>query len=130
MFHQTTKNILVSVMPAYIDERSKPEEGLYFWAYRVTIKNNSENSIQILKRFWQISNNMGQIETVEGEGIVGEKPHINPGDFYEYTSGCPLNTNSGIMVGQYEAIHQNGKKLMIDIPAFSLDLPDSNPVYN
>lgn len=117
-------------MPAFIDEKSEPENNQYFWAYRVTIKNKGDTPIQILRRRWEISDSSGNTEIVEGEGVVGEQPIIPVGEFYEYTSGCPLRTSSGIMVGEFYAKTEDGKELTISIPAFSLDLPDNDPVYN
>lgn len=130
MFHKKTDDILVSVMPAYIDDRSKPEKNEYFWAYRVTIKNGGSESIQILRRHWQITDGNGNVETVDGDGIVGETPIIEVGEHFEYTSGCPLSTDSGIMVGHYEARRADGEMIEIAIPAFSLDLPNNKPIYN
>jgi ApaG protein len=130
MYNRTTKNIRVSVMPVYIDERSDPARNLYFWAYRVQIQNDSDDSVQLINRYWHITNALGKIEEVNGEGVVGEQPILNPGDSFEYTSGCPLDTPSGIMVGHYEMKSKSGEIFKIAIPAFSLDLPDASPVYN
>lgn len=130
MYRQTTHNISVAVMPVFIDERSKPDEDIYFWAYRVIIENNGKGSVQLLKRYWHISDANGKVEEVRGDGVVGEKPTLAPGSRYEYTSGCPLSTPSGIMVGHYEMQAESGEMLTVKIPAFSLDLPDNDPVYN
>lgn len=135
MYHETTHDILVSVMPVYIDEKSNPEKNLYYWAYRVTIKNKSNNTVQLLWRHWRISDSLGRIEEVEGEGVVGEKPVLEPGKQFEYTSGCPLATTSGIMVGTYtmSIVNDDSKqneKFDINIPAFSLDIPDANHILN
>ena len=130
MYRETTHNISVSVMPVFIDERSKPDDDIYFWAYRVIIENNGEESVQLLKRYWHISDANGKVEEIRGDGVVGEKPTLAPGARYEYTSGCPLSTASGIMVGHYEMQLENGELLIVKIPAFSLDLPDNDPVYN
>lgn len=135
MYHETTHDILVSVMPVYIDERSDPEKSLYYWAYRVTIKNQSKNSVQLLSRYWRISDARGRVEEVEGEGVVGEKPVLEPGKQFEYTSGCPLKTTSGIMVGTYtmsvvNGATEEGEQFNIKIPAFSLDIPDTKHILN
>lgn len=135
MYHEITHGILISVMPVYIDERSKPEDNLYFWAYRVVIKNNSTQTVQLLSRYWRISDGVGNIEVVEGEGVVGEKPILEPSGQFEYTSGCPLATPSGIMVGTYTMkIVNNGEQtsesFKVNIPAFSLDLPDAAYIIN
>jgi ApaG protein len=130
MYLETTHDISVNVLPVYIDERSDPERDLYFWAYQVTIQNDSKDTVQLINRYWHITDGNGAIEEVSGEGVVGEQPVIAPGERYEYTSGCPLKTPSGIMVGHYELQIQNGALIRVAIPAFSLDLPDANPLYN
>jgi len=130
MYRKFTHNIEVSVLPVYIDERSDPEKNVYFWAYRVQIDNQSEETVQLHSRYWHITNAEGVVEEVSGEGVVGEKPVIPPGEQFEYTSGCPLTTPSGIMVGHYEMKTESGENLRVMIPAFSLDLPDAEPVYN
>ncbi|MFK7902648.1 MAG: Co2+/Mg2+ efflux protein ApaG [Nitratireductor sp.] len=135
MYHETTHDIVVSVMPVYIDERSKPEDELYFWAYRVVIENNSKQAFQLLSRYWKISDALGRIEEVRGEGVVGEQPVIEPNGRYEYTSGCTLSTPSGIMVGTFTVCNvgqenQSDTHFEINIPAFSLDLPDAENSLN
>lgn len=114
----------------FIDERSKPESGQYFWAYRVVIENQSAELVQLVSRYWHITDGNGRVEEVNGSGVVGEQPILKPGDSFEYTSGCPLDTASGIMVGHYQMKKQDGTMIKIAIPAFSLDLPDHHPTYN
>ncbi len=130
MYNSITSDISVSVLPVYIDERSKPEEGMYFWAYRVVVENRSDDSVQILSRHWHITDGNGLVEEVDGAGVVGEQPVIEAGDSFEYTSGCPLDTPSGIMVGHYVVKKAGGDTIKVAIPAFSLDLPDFQPTYN
>lgn len=130
MYRQTTHDIQISVLPVYIDERSDPERNLYFWAYRVQIENHGKHAVQLINRYWHITNAVGMVEEVSGEGVVGEQPVIEPGDQFDYTSGCPLDTPSGIMVGHYEMRSETGEMLKVAIPAFSLDLPDAEPVFN
>lgn len=130
MFEALTNNILVTVMPVYIDERSEPEESQYFWAYRISIENKSPVSIQLLSRYWYIVDAIGHVEEVRGEGVLGEQPFIGAGEMYEYTSGCPLNTPSGFMRGKYQMVDEDGLEFEADIPAFPLDLPDINPILN
>lgn len=130
MYRKTTRHITVSVLPVFIDERSDPERNLYFWAYRVLIENNGRKPLQLVSRYWHITDENGSVEEVAGEGVVGEQPVIEPGASYEYTSGCPLSTPSGIMVGHYDMRAPDGEMTRIAIPAFSLDLPDANPVFN
>lgn len=130
MFTATTNNIQVSVMPVYIDEKSDPQNHMYFWAYRVSIENLGKRTVQLVSRYWHITNALGEIEEVKGTGVVGEQPILKSGDKFEYTSGCPLNTTSGIMSGSYTMIFEDKSEMVVTIPAFSLDLPDDNPVYN
>ena len=130
MYNSITRDISVSVLPVYIDERSKPEENQYFWAYRVVVENRSGETVQLVSRYWHITDGNGKIEEVSGPGVVGEKPILKHGDSYEYTSGCPLETASGIMVGHYVMKRQDGISIKVAIPAFSLDLPDFHPIYN
>lgn len=124
MYRKTTHNIEVEVEPFYLPQRSNPDDGQYVWGYRVTIANNSEKFIKVMSRYWHITDAMGRVEEVRGAGVVGEQPELNPGDTFQYSSGCPLRTTSGIMVGHYTVQDNDGESFDIDIPAFSLDLPD------
>ena len=130
MYRKQTHNIEVSVLPVYIDERSDPAKDIYFWAYRVQINNQGGEGVQLVRRYWHITNAAGLVEEVHGEGVVGEKPLIAPGSKFEYTSGCPLTTPSGIMVGHYDMKTESGDTIRVLIPAFSLDLPDAEHIYN
>jgi len=123
MYRAITRQIEVSVEPFYLSDRSAPEDSRYFWAYRVTIENQSDDFVQLLSRYWHITDGTGRVEEVRGPGVVGEQPELDPGDSYQYTSGCPLSTPSGIMVGRYTMRNAHGETFDIDIPAFSLDLP-------
>ena len=124
-YSKITENIMVSVTPVYLTERSRPADGLYVWAYQVRIENQGSRSVTLRNRHWRITNADGHTETVDGEGVIGERPVLAPGDVYEYTSGTPLSTSSGIMVGSYDMESEEGKIFAVDIPAFSLDSPDS-----
>lgn len=130
MFKATTQGISVNVMPVYVDERSDPAAPRYFWAYRVIVTNNCGATVQLLSRYWHITDAEGKVEEVRGEGVVGLQPTLKDGEDFTYTSGCPLTTTSGIMVGTYTMMRENGETFIIDIPAFSLDLPDLNPSLN
>jgi len=124
-YSKITENVLVSVTPIYLSDRSRPEDGLYVWAYQVRIENQGMRTITLRHRHWRITNAEGHTETVDGEGVVGEQPVLAPGDIYEYTSGTPLTTPSGIMVGSYDMESEEGTLFAVDIPAFSLDSPDA-----
>ncbi|MBI1621045.1 Co2+/Mg2+ efflux protein ApaG [Aquamicrobium zhengzhouense] len=125
MYRCTTRDIEVEVEPFYLPDRSDPDEGRYVWGYRVTIVNNSTMRIQLMERYWRITDGNGREEEVRGEGVVGEQPVLEPGDSFQYTSGCPLRTSSGIMVGTYTMRADDGELFEVAIPAFSLDLPNA-----
>ena len=115
--------VIINVEPIYLEDHSDPSEDSYLWAYKVKIKNNGTETIKLLSRHWKIFDSNGSHREVKGEGVVGEFPTIEPGETYEYTSGTPLKTNNGIMQGFYLVSQDNGEKLKIDIPTFSLDSP-------
>ena len=123
MFSKTTKNINISVKPYYLEEQSEPDEHHYVWAYQITINNLGEKTVQLKKRFWEITDSNGSKKEVTGAGVVGEQPILNPGEKFEYTSGTPLSTPSGFMEGHYEMETKNGIKFEASIPLFSLDSP-------
>ncbi len=130
MFEAITHSIKVTVLPVYIDERSDPTNNTYFWAYQVTIVNEGRVSVQLLSRHWHIVDANGKVEEVRGAGVVGEQPIIQPGDSFEYTSGCPLKTSSGFMSGSYTMVDEDGHQLTVTIPAFALDIPGESPSLN
>ncbi len=113
-----------------MEDRSDPSEQRFFWAYTVEIANSGAARVQILARHWIITDQNGRREDVRGPGIVGEQPLIEPGESFTYTSGCPLPTPSGTMVGSYEAIGEDGQVFSVAIPAFSLDIPGAKRVLN
>ena len=130
MYSAMTRNIIVNVVPFYLEDRSDPAESRYVWGYRVTIDNQSDEPVKLLSRYWQITDGTGRVEEVRGAGVVGDQPDLDPGDSYQYTSGCPLSTPSGFMVGRYTMRSKRGELFDIDIPAFSLDLPGKPKTVN
>ncbi len=130
MYRAVTRNIEVEVEPFYLEDRSDPDTGRYVWGYRITIENRSEEFVQLLARYWHITDAEGRVEEVRGPGVVGEQPELNPGDSFQYTSGCPLSTPSGIMVGHYTMRNAQGDLFDIAVPAFSLDLPNTMRTVN
>ncbi len=92
-----TRGIRVSVTPAFVEDQSDPEEGDYLWSYAVTIENHGTETVQLLSRYWHITDGIGRIQEVHGPGVVGAQPMLEPGQIFEYTSGCPLPTPSGAM---------------------------------
>ena len=123
MYSKTTNGVTVTVTPYFLDDQSSPQESHFVWAYQVNIKNSGNSSIKLNHRNWLIIDANGKIINVQGEGVVGEFPTIEPGESFEYTSGTPLKTNNGIMQGFYLVSQDNCEKIKIDIPAFSLDSP-------
>ena len=130
MYRETTRAIQVTVEPNFIETESSPEEGQYFWAYRIEISNLGEEVVRLRSRHWRITDANGRIEEVRGAGVVGKQPVLKPGESFAYTSGCPLSTPSGIMVGTYQMQNEKGELFSIAIPAFSLDVPDTPRTMN
>ena len=123
MYSEITKSIKVTVKPIYLDDQSSPTENHFVWAYHVRIENQGERTVQLRKRHWRITDSFGRTQEVRGDGVVGEQPVLKPGDAFEYTSGTPLPTPSGIMVGTYQMEAEDGGRFDVHIPAFSLDSP-------
>ncbi len=119
----TTRDIRVSVKPVYLDDQSAPTDNHFVWAYQVKIENLGRETVQLRSRHWKITDARGELHEVRGPGVIGEQPILEPGDSYEYTSGTPLATPSGIMSGQYQMENERGEAFNIEIPAFSLDSP-------
>ncbi|HEX9904360.1 MAG TPA: Co2+/Mg2+ efflux protein ApaG [Propylenella sp.] len=130
MYSAITRKVSVTVEPQYLEDRSDPAEKRFFWAYTIEIANSGEASVQILARHWIITDQNGKREDVRGIGVVGEQPVIPPGASFTYTSGCPLPTPSGVMVGSYQAVDAEGELFSVAIPAFSLDVPGARRVLN
>jgi ApaG protein len=125
-----TRGIAVSVEPTYLETRSSPESSQYLWAYRVIIENQGRETVQLLSRHWMITNARGELTEVKGPGVVGEQPILKPGQRFEYTSGAPLNTPSGMMGGAYQMESEGGERFDIEIPTFSLDRPNQDLFLN
>ncbi len=122
-YSETTRSITVTVEPTYLEDQSSPAEGRFVWAYHVRIENKGAETVQLRRRHWRITDGQGRTQEVGGPGVVGEQPVLAPGQSFEYTSGTPLSTPSGIMVGSYEMETRQGENFVIAIPAFSLDSP-------
>ena len=123
MYQKTTRSIEVTVIPLYLDDQSDPDENRYVWAYQVSLENKGHETVQLLTRYWNITDANGKVLEVRGDGVVGEQPVLRPNDIFEYTSGTPLSTPSGIMVGSYQMKTSDGESFDVAIPAFSLDSP-------
>jgi ApaG protein len=130
MYRAVTRNIAVTVTPRFVPERSSPENGYFFWAYTIEISNLGENTVQLKTRHWRITDALGRVQEVRGAGVVGEEPVLKGGQSFEYTSGVPLPTPSGFMVGTYGMVTPGGEHFDIEIPAFSLDASYSERTIN
>ncbi|MEL6735121.1 MAG: Co2+/Mg2+ efflux protein ApaG [Pseudomonadota bacterium] len=124
-YEAVTSDIRVRVQPHYLEDQSDPALPRYVWAYEVEITNMGDKTVQLRERSWIILDANGKKEHVHGPGVVGEQPILNPGDTFRYSSGCPLATPSGFMNGVYHMVDEAGDPFDIDVPPFSLDLPDA-----
>ena len=115
-----TRGVKVEVESEYIPERSDVEQGYYFFAYHVTIHNESEDTVQLLSRHWIITDANGHVEEVKGAGVIGEQPVLQPGESHEYSSFCPLKTPVGTMHGSFQMIDDDGEGFDARIAPFQL----------
>lgn len=123
MYRATTHGVQVTVTPRFSPERSDPDRNQYFWAYTIEIVNLGAETVQLRTRHWIITDALGRVQEVRGAGVVGEQPVLPPGGHFEYTSGVPLPTSTGIMEGSYNFTTPSGEAFDAEVPAFSLDLP-------
>ena len=123
MSKTTTRHITVKVAPSYVPEQSEPEEERYLFAYHVKIENEGETAVRLISRHWVITDGDGDESEVRGQGVVGEQPHLQPGESFEYTSACPLPTPVGTMHGSFQMITDAGEAFDADIAPFTLALP-------
>ena len=123
MSDTTTEGIRIEVGSTYVPENSVPDNSYYFFAYRVRISNVGDRTAQLISRKWVITDTNGQVETVQGAGVVGEQPLLEPGQCFEYTSYCPLPTPVGSMQGAYQMVDREGRKFEAIIAPFSLAVP-------
>ena len=130
MFVARTHDIEVKVTPRFLPERSSADKRQFFWSYTVVITNHGCETVQLETRHWRITDAFGRQQEVRGAGVVGEQPVLVPGATYEYTSGVPLPTGSGFMVGSYGMRSSTGEPFTVDIPAFSLDPPQQQRTVN
>ena len=119
----TTDGVTVRVSVSYLPEQSEPARGRWFWAYHIRLENEGTETVQLLTRHWVITDGRGARHSVEGEGVVGEQPVIEPGASFDYVSGCPLATPSGAMQGSYQMVREDGAVFAVEIPRFSLFAP-------
>lgn len=130
MFTKTTNEIKVTAIPHFLAEHSEPVDDHYVWAYTIELVNYGQKPVQLLNRYWNITDADGLVQEVKGIGVVGEQPVIKPGESFRYTSGTALSTASGMMLGRYSMLADDGQQFEIDIPAFSLDSPYITAMVN
>jgi ApaG protein len=129
-YRAITRSIEVVVTPRFEPDRSSPENNYFFWAYTISISNQGKETVQLKTRHWRITDANGRRQEVRGAGVVGEEPVLKAGEAFEYTSGVPLQTPSGFMVGTYGMVAANGEHFDIEIPAFSLDSAQTKRTLN
>ena len=130
MYQAVTRDIEVTVTPRFLPERSSPDNGYFFWAYTIEIINRGTQTVQLKTRHWKITDAHGRLQEVRGAGVVGEEPVLKPGESFEYTSGVPLPTPSGFMLGTYGMVTTAGESFDIEVPAFSLDSTHAKHTIN
>jgi len=118
-----TRGIRVHVTAEYSPERSRPVEKEWFFLYTVRITNEGTETVQLVTRHWIITDADGEVTEVRGDGVVGEQPVLAPGEGFEYTSGCPLNTSFGTMRGTYQMVTRDGDAFDAEIAPFTLSEP-------
>jgi ApaG protein len=121
-YRMETAGFMVEVTPQFRPRDSDPNNGNWVWSYEVTISNLGDETAQLIDRHWIITDEIGRVEEVQGVGVVGEQPVIEPGERVTYRSGCSLGTSSGVMTGTYGMARvSDGARFRINIPVFSLD---------
>jgi ApaG protein len=120
---EKTFDIRIQVVTDYIDDQSEPESDRYVFAYTITIANNGELPARLISRHWVITDANGKVQEVTGDGVVGEQPHLNPGEEFRYSSGAVLETPVGAMQGLYRMEADNGVNFDALIAPFTLAVP-------
>ncbi len=129
-YKSSTSGIEVVVQPEYIDSQTSNGNSFFIWAYHVIIENKSDETLQLINRYWKIIDEDGSVQEIDGVGAVGEQPILAPNENFKYSSGVHLRNPSGIMSGYYGMKKSDGKIINIKIPAFSLDVPSIKAVVN
>lgn len=124
MFQAVTNDITIQVEPSYVKDQSDPRQSYFFFSYKVRISNGGKAAVQLVSRHWIITDGFGQVEEVVGPGVVGQQPKLEPGEKFEYSSFCPLNTPTGSMQGTYKMVNMRGEEFEVTIPKFILCEPN------
>jgi ApaG protein len=131
MYEQETAGVMVRVEPQFLAEESEPDENRFVWAYTIEIENRSPEAVQLVSRTWRITDANGVTQEVQGQGVVGQQPVIEPGESFRYTSAAPLAAPSGVMMGAYSMLRVDGGEAFdIAVPAFALDSPHETRLAN
>jgi len=131
MYEQETAGVIVRVEPSFLPHESNPDEGRFVWAYTIEIENRRADSVQLLSRFWRITDENGVTQEVRGPGVIGQQPIIAPGESFKYTSAAPLGAPSGVMMGAYSMQRiEGGEEFDINVPLFALDSPHVSRLSN
>lgn len=130
MYRQITNDIEVTVNPEYEDDQSSPFDNFFIWEYNIKIKNNSSDIVQLLRRHWVLVDDKGQVQEIEGDGVIGLQPVLKQGEEFDYTSSVHLTQPSGVMMGSYEMAKMDGDIIKVEIPSFSLDCPHVKKMAN
>jgi ApaG protein len=130
MYRAVTHGIQVTVTPSFLADRSSVEHARFFWAYKIEIVNLGAVTVQLKARHWRITDAHGKLQEVRGPGVVGEQPILKPGESFNYTSGVPLTTATGMMAGSYQMETETGEILDVEVPPFSLDSPHNKRVLH
>ena len=125
MSNTLTNGVRIIVQPRYVPDQSEPAESQYLFAYHITIRNEGEETVQLLSRHWVITNGEGKVDEVRGPGVVGYQPTLKSGEEFQYTSGCPLGTPVGTMHGSFQMTTQGGEQFDAIINAFRLAVPSA-----
>ena len=120
---KTTDGVTVRVVTNFLEDQSVPAQSRWFWSYHIRLENHRDNPVQLLSRHWKITDGRGNISHVDGDGVIGEQPLLQPGSSHDYVSGCPLPTPSGMMEGHYRFIRADGSTFLVEIPRFRLIAP-------
>lgn len=127
---QTSNSIQISATPEYQEGQSMPLDKYFVWSYKINIKNNRPETIQLLNRHWIIISEKGHVQEVTGIGVIGLQPVLKPGESFEYSSSVHLNQPSGVMMGKYQFANNDKEIIEAEIPGFSLDCPHVNMAIN
>jgi len=119
----TTRGVRVEVVPEFLGQCLKTGRAMWVHAYHVSITNEGTETVQLVTRHWIITNGMGEVKEVQGPGVVGEQPILEPGESYEYSSGCPMDTSMGTMHGTYQMVTADGEEFDAEIAPFTLAEP-------